>query len=110
MSIRAFPCFHFRNNNLTLHFHSDLSPFDLWDEENVQGQVSTHCNEYLCVWLEPDHEWAKYFVKIEYFDRRFSQCLDFQGCYTHKNMGIYVEKTAVIRKYKFREEIIFYRC
>lgn len=44
-------------------------------------------------------------VEIQYFELRSSQHLDFQWCYTHKKMKIYVEKATVSIKYGFCEEI-----
>lgn len=42
--------------------------------------------------------WAKYGQDVE-------QGLDFGGCYTHKKRKIYGEKAAVLRKFRFCEEI-----
>lgn len=53
--------------------------------------------------------WAKYFVQnIPYFELRSSQGFDFQGFYNKKKGKIlHIEKTAVMRKYSFCEEINF---
>lgn len=46
-------------------------------------------------WHVESKGWAKYFVKMQYFER----VLDFWGFYSHKKMEIYVEKVAIIAKY-----------